>query len=428
VPPLQNQITGGGTPDGERLFLFGPGIIKEWTAEDLDLTIADPEPVVTGVGQQVVVSTTLRNLGSITMTHPIRVDAWFSTDRFFGDGNDVYVGWTSWSGAAPVPRTAATQALTFTLPNTVRPGSHYLILEMNLPDTFRESNRANNSAITGNSVVTIPQRRLKVKTEGDGTVSSDQNAEYYPHGARIALVATPGKGARFAGWGGDAVGSLSETLVIMDADKNIEADFVSTAALTVFTRGGGTVTQSSDDGIYLAGSTAQLSAVPLPGWTFSGWSGALSGSNSAESLLMNTNKVVTARFSLGLTAWKNQHFNASQLTNPAISGDAADADGDGLENWREWLRGSDPQNRASRGQGEMRREGNWLVMTYTRLENLPAGHTVRASASTDLANWTVPIDERIIGSANGVETIEARIDTSEMPGVFLRIGDTKGAP
>jgi hypothetical protein len=293
---------------------------------------------------------------------------------------------------------------------------------------FVEKNRANNVSISTTPAVRVPQRKLELLANGDGTVSSDQNAEYYPHGARIALVATPGKGARFAGWGGDAVGSLSETLVIMNTDKNVQASFVSTAALTVFTRGGGTVGQSVDDGIYLAGTTANLTAVPLPGWTFDGWSGSLTGNQTAESLLMDSNKVVTARFSLGLDDWKNQMFSAAELEDPSVSDAEADADGDGLETWREWLRGSDPQNRDSRGQSAMRREGNWLVITYTRLENMPAGHAVRASASSDLSNWSAPIEERVVGSANGVETIEARVDVTGMPNVFLRTGDTRPTP
>jgi len=274
----------------------------------------------------------------------------------------------------------------------------------------------------------VPQRKLDVLALGNGSVATDQAAEYYAHGARIAFVATPGKGARFSAWGGDAVGSLSETLIIMDSDKTVEANFVSTSALTVFVRGGGSVQQSAGDGIYPAGSTAQLTAVPLPGWTFSGWSGALTGSNAAESIVMDANKVVTARFALEYGAWKNMSFTPLQLADPSISGDTADADGDGLETWREWLRGSDPTNRDDRGQGTIRREGDWIVMTYTRLENMPQGHSVRASASSDLANWSVPLNERVVNSINGVETIEARIDISQMPNAFLRIGDSRPAP
>jgi hypothetical protein len=143
---------------------------------------------------------------------------------------------------------------------------------------------------------------------------------------------------------------------------------------------------------------------------------------------MNSNKVVTARFSLGLEAWKNQKFSAAERANSSISGDDADYDGDGLETWREWLRGSDPKDRTSRGQSPARREGNWLVMSYTRLENMPAGHAVRARASSDLDDWSLPLDERVVGSANGVEIIETRVNVRGIPEAFMRIADTRASP
>jgi hypothetical protein len=38
------------------------------------------------------------------------------------------------------------------------------------------------------------------------------------------------------------------------------------------------------------------------------------------------------------------------------------------------------------------------------------------------------VDERVVGSASGVETIEARVDVTGKPRAFLRIGDTRPAP
>lgn len=427
VPNLQVDTVWAHTIEG-RLFLFAPGRVVEWSERDLELELAPVSMATLGVADVVQSSAVIRNLGPASVSGPFDVDGWLSTDGFFGDGNDVYVGRIQINAPVIAPGGEAAVNLSFELPGKIKPGDSRLVVVLDPARKFVEKNRANNVSISTTPAVRVPQRKLEVLANGDGTVSSDQNAEYYPHGARIALVATPGKGARFGGWGGDAVGSLSETLVIMDTDKNVQASFVSTAALTVFTRGGGTVEQSVDDGIYLAGTTANLTAVPLPGWTFDGWSGSLTGNQTSESLLMDSNKVVAARFSLGLDEWKNQMFSAAELADSSVSGAEADADGDGLETWREWLRGSDPKNRDSRGQSTMRREGNWLVMTYTRLENMPSGHAVRASASSDLSNWSVPIDERVVGSANGVETIEARVDVTGMPNVFLRTGDTRPTP
>jgi hypothetical protein len=67
-------------------------------------------------------------------------------------------------------------------------------------------------------------------------------------------------------------------------------------------------------------------------------------------------------------------------------------------------------------------------MTYSRLENLPSGYGVRAGASRDLNDWLVPLDERVVDAADGVETIEVRVDMTGRPRVFLRLGDMRPEP
>ena len=409
----------------DRLFLFAPGRVVEWTGTDLELELAPPVAATLGVGDVVQSPAMIRNLGGGEVGGLMDIDGWLSSDGFFGDGNDVYLGRIQ----VDVPPTASggqrAVNLSFELPGNVRPGDSRLIVLLDPEDRFQDKNRANNMSISSGAAAIIPQHRLELLAIGNGSVSADQNAEYYPHGARVAMVANAGKGARFTGWGGDAVGSLGATLVVMDSDKTVAANFIATAALTVFTRGGGSVLQPSDDGIYTAGTMAELTAAPLPGWTFSGWSGALTGNEPAKSLEMNTSKVVTARFSMGFDAWRNHVFSETDRADATISGPQADADGDGVENWREWLRGSHPKNRAEHGQGAMRLEGNRITMIYTRLENMPAGHSVRSSASFDLNDWLVPVDERVVASSDGVETIEASVDTTGRHSAFLRIGDTQ---
>ena len=82
-------------------------------------------------------------------------------------------------------------------------------------------------------------------------------------------------------------------------------------------------------------------------------------------------------------------------------------------------------NPADRGQGPLRREGRWLVFTYTRMESMPTGHRVECQASGDLAGWTLPFDERVIGSSGGIETIEVRRDPGSQQSMFFRIEDTR---
>jgi uncharacterized repeat protein (TIGR02543 family) len=66
--------------------------------------------------------------------------------------------------------------------------------------------------------------------------------------------------------------------------------------LTVNVVGSGSVALDPPGGTYDAGTVVQLTATPDPGWIFTGWSGALSGTANPASLTMDANKSVTATF------------------------------------------------------------------------------------------------------------------------------------
>ncbi|WP_438712549.1 InlB B-repeat-containing protein [Aquimarina muelleri] len=53
---------------------------------------------------------------------------------------------------------------------------------------------------------------------------------------------------------------------------------------------------ASGSGTYDAGSTVTITATPASGWEFDRWSGALSGTTSTTSIVMNSNKNITATF------------------------------------------------------------------------------------------------------------------------------------
>jgi hypothetical protein len=56
---------------------------------------------------------------------------------------------------------------------------------------------------------------------------------------------------------------------------------------------------------------------------------------------------VTVTVTNGIAAWKAQYFTPAELANPAISGDAADPDGDGHTNLQEYITGTNPRDPAS---------------------------------------------------------------------------------
>jgi uncharacterized repeat protein (TIGR02543 family) len=66
--------------------------------------------------------------------------------------------------------------------------------------------------------------------------------------------------------------------------------------LTISVVGSGSVNKSPDQASYASGAVVQLSAVPASGWSFSGWSGDLSGSANPTTITIDDNKVVTATF------------------------------------------------------------------------------------------------------------------------------------
>ncbi|HEY9044883.1 MAG TPA: carbohydrate-binding protein [Ohtaekwangia sp.] len=69
-----------------------------------------------------------------------------------------------------------------------------------------------------------------------------------------------------------------------------------TLTVSISPSGGGSVTKSPDNSSYTAGTVVTLTATPASGYTFSGWSGAASGTSASATVTMNANQTVTATF------------------------------------------------------------------------------------------------------------------------------------
>jgi uncharacterized repeat protein (TIGR02543 family) len=83
--------------------------------------------------------------------------------------------------------------------------------------------------------------------------------------------------------------------------------------LTINIMGGGSVIKSPNKVFYNYGETVQLTAVANPGWTFSSWSGDLSGPTNPINITMDGDKNVTAKFT---TPWlTDPNFDASIDSN-----------------------------------------------------------------------------------------------------------------
>ena len=141
------------------------------------------------------------------------------------------------------------------------------------------------------------QFALSFTVIGSGRITRVPDLPTYPPGAIVQLSAESNPGWTFFGWSGDATGTNPTTSITMDSDKSVTASFVQDHyVLSVTSVGNGAVTRLPDQPTYLYGDAVDLTAVPGPNWTFSGWSGDAAGSANPITIVMNGNKAVTASF------------------------------------------------------------------------------------------------------------------------------------
>lgn len=139
---------------------------------------------------------------------------------------------------------------------------------------------------------------------GSGSVTASPSAESLPDGpyrsgTPVSLVPDASPGWTFTGWSGDLSGSADSASLTMNSNKSVTANFepIYTLAVTIPTAANGNqVTYSPGPYPFSPTATATLIPVAASGWTFTGWSGDLSGTDNPASLLMNTSKTVIANF------------------------------------------------------------------------------------------------------------------------------------
>ena len=160
------------------------------------------------------------------------------------------------------------------------------------------------------------QLAVSVGGTGSGTVTSNPVgitcpgtcANYFKIASKVTLTATPASGSTFAGWSGACTGTGTCT-VTMNGFQSVAATFNTSAGVpltvTLSGTGNGSVT-SNPAGIncpgtcsasFPSGSSVVLTANAASGSTFSGWSGACTGTGSC-SVTMRAAQSVTATFSL----------------------------------------------------------------------------------------------------------------------------------
>jgi uncharacterized repeat protein (TIGR02543 family) len=158
--------------------------------------------------------------------------------------------------------------------------------------------------ITGNMAVTATFTQVAytiTASAGSGGVISPSGSVSVGQGSSRAFTITPNSGYAVSGVvvDGSSVGAVSSyTFSNVQVAHTISASFTqSQYTLTVNVVGTGcSVSKSPSQASYTYGSTVQLTPVAAAGWTFSRWSGALSGSANPATITMSGNKAVTVTF------------------------------------------------------------------------------------------------------------------------------------
>lgn len=163
----------------------------------------------------------------------------------------------------------------------------------------------------------------------DGSSCAASCTRSFNSGSTVTLAAAPAPGFTFSGWGGACSGSSSTCTVTMDAAKNVSATFSAvvvtrTLNLTITGTGGvgfsdGSSCASSCSRTFNNGSSITLAASPSAGFTFTGWSGACTGSSSTCTLTMNASVTVGAAFS-AVTSTPSSQVEAARFLIQATYG------------------------------------------------------------------------------------------------------------
>lgn len=156
--------------------------------------------------------------------------------------------------------------------------------------------------------------QLSVGKTGEGTVTSNPVgiscgstcAYNFSNGQSVTLTPTPATGYYFSSWSGACSGSETCT-VNMDAAKTVSANFTTIPAghsvLSVTKTGLGSLTSNpvgincsgTCNAAFANGTSVTLTAAPVTGYYFAGWSGACSGQGTCT-VTLNSHQTATASF------------------------------------------------------------------------------------------------------------------------------------
>jgi hypothetical protein len=137
---------------------------------------------------------------------------------------------------------------------------------------------------------------LTMTNVGHGTVRVEPAAEQYLEGTTVHVTAEPEEGWQFIEWNRALTGSQNPVLLTLDDNKELGAVFKQLFRVTVEVLGPGTVTLVPSLQQYVDGTALTVVASAPSAYRFVGWGGDLGGSATPTTLVVDSDKHITAVF------------------------------------------------------------------------------------------------------------------------------------
>jgi hypothetical protein len=133
-------------------------------------------------------------------------------------------------------------------------------------------------------------------TSAQGAVAREPDQATYHEGDVVRLTATPNASWSFANWTGGLTGSNNPDSVTIHGNTAITANYIQNGYALTITSAHGTVARNPDQASYHEGDVVQLTVTPTAGWSFSNWTGDLTGSANPSYVTIRGKTMVTANY------------------------------------------------------------------------------------------------------------------------------------
>ncbi|MFA6128575.1 MAG: ice-binding family protein [Bacteroidales bacterium] len=279
-----NTIGGGSFNSGTSITVRATAnsgyVFTNWT-EGINVVSTDANYVFTVTGNRTLVANFTEVIVTYTVTLSSNPALGGNTTGggTYNSGASVTVGatpnsgylFTNWTEGANVVSTDANYTFVITANRT-------LVANFSIIVTTYTVTLSSNPALGGN-------------TTGGGTYNS---------GASVTVGATPNSGYLFTNWteGANVVSTDANYTFVITGNRTLTANFsiIVTTYVLVVHAVNGTVAKNPDLANYNSGASVILTATPSSGYSFDFWSGDATGTVNPVTVIMNSNKDVTANF------------------------------------------------------------------------------------------------------------------------------------